>query len=150
MDGNLPERSMGVARRKLVSASAIGRDGEPAAFLDNCRFHVAGGDGDVLLGFELAIKQNLKKPPAKRTENSSAFVGVYQDDGGYVVFGQVEHVALIAEEAAAVMHDGNAPLRIDLETHAVGDIIADLDLPLAALHDIGFGGDALALREQAP
>src|SRR6266446_3038665 len=47
------------------------------------------------------------------------------------------------------MHDGDTPLPIYLQTHAVGHVVADFDLLLAALDDVRLRRDALAVGEQA-
>src|SRR5207244_10819381 len=76
-------------------------------------------------------------------------VRVDQDHGRDVMFGQVEHVALIAEQAATVVHDRNAPLSIDLQTHTVSDVVTDLDLLLTTFDDICLRGDAFAVSNKA-
>src|SRR5207253_2427161 len=127
LDGNLPERGVRVSGGELARGSLVRRNRKAATLPKNCRFHVPGRHADVLLRFELAIEQNLEQTAAKRIENAAALVRVDQDHGRDVMFGQVEHVALIAEQAATVVHDRNAPLSIDLQTHTVSDVVTDLD-----------------------
>ena len=52
-------------------------------------------------------------------------LGVGQDDAAHAALGEPEHVAVVADKIAAVVHHRHAPPRVDHEPHAV--IVAGAD-----------------------
>ena len=56
---------------------------------------------------------------------------------------------MVAGEVAAVVHDRDAPLRVDHEAHAVGAVLADDDLRRAAREQVLLGDELLAVRQLA-
>src|SRR5256885_4679351 len=83
----------------------IGRNDQTLALLRVLRIHLTRRRGEVLRRFGFSVEEHFEEPAHERTPEPHSWIAVGKNDGADAVNRQEDHVAVVAREIAAMMHD---------------------------------------------
>ena len=86
------------------------------------------GGGELGICFRFSIEEHLEELASEYGAQDPAGIAVGEDDRARVVVRKPDHIAVMAEQIAAMMDDRDAVGGVDHQAHAISLIFADRHL----------------------
>src|SRR5215472_1164327 len=147
--GNVPEGRICVMPRELRTFGRIRRNRDQLALGCEAREKVLGVRFQLGIRFRTSVEENFEQFAAEAVANHPPGVTVRENHRTHILVGEPDHVAVISDEVAAMVNDGDAVGGIDLKSHTVGNVLADIDLGSTALEQGPFGDIRGTIRQFA-